>query len=610
MKFTSAYEIPSVIRKRTSALRGFVCLTILTTFVALRVSTVEASWLIEPERFHASAHGQTSCVECHGDIAHKTPHPDVRNVNKSIKEFFRAEQCEDCHMEVFEEVDEGSHGGMTDKSVEELEYCIGCHDPHYEMSASARKAGVDLSLPAEKKCGTCHEYRDVLPGLSDEDETCMGCHRHTTNDDPEAAERVARLCFHCHGGEDARESARIHPGLAMMDIQAHSSSPHHAVSCLVCHPGSAQYGHAEQPLGDCLDCHVHHDEKVTHAAHLTVSCQACHLEGVTALKDAASGQVLWRIEREPGEVSRVHHMVRAGDEEACRRCHAEGHSLGAVAMVLPAKSVICMPCHPSTLSVGDTTTVIALLIFLAGFVGVGSVWLSGSLTSDIEQREENKAWGMTRGLVGALFSVRLFSMMNTLILDGLLQRRLFRQNKARWAIHQLIFLPFLFRFSWGLVGLFASLHHPDWQGTWVLLDKNHPATAFLFDLTGVMVILGIACAVLRRANRPSEEIVPGLPKPDWAANALLTGIVLVGFLVEGMRIAMTGSPVGSEYAFVGHGLSRLFTGVELTSLYGYVWYIHAILTGAFVAYLPFSRMIHMITVPISLALNAGTKHAH
>ena len=130
-------------------------------------------------------------------------------------------------------------------------------------------------------------------------------------------------------------------------------------------------------------------------------------------------------------------------------------------------------------------------------------------------------------------------------------------------IHALIFLPFLCRFAWGVVGLGASLCRPDRPGIWILLDKNRPETAFLFDLTGVMVILGIVCAVVRRAGRPSEEILAGLPRPDRAANGLLAGIVLVGFLLEGMRIAMTGSPSGAEFAFAGYGLSRLFTGVDL-----------------------------------------------
>jgi nitrate reductase gamma subunit len=36
--------------------------------------------------------------------------------------------------------------------------------------------------------------------------------------------------------------------------------------------------------------------------------------------------------------------------------------------------------------------------------------------------------------------------------------------------------------------------------------------------------------------------------------------------------------------------------------------VHAILTGAFVAYLPFSRMFHMIMAPVSLAINVDAKH--
>ena len=565
--------------------------------------------MIDPEGFHVSAHGRISCLECHGEIARKKPHPNPGNVNKSLGDFFRLEQCEDCHIDVLDEIDEGTHGGLTEKSSEELVYCIGCHELHDRTSPADRVSKDELSRPAEEKCSACHEYRDVLPGLSVEDQGCMECHRRSAADDPKAVQGISRLCFHCHGAKKGQE----HPsesasGIALIDMSAYPSSPHSKLSCLVCHPDSAQYAHADQAPGDCLTCHVRHDEKVAHDAHLNVSCQACHLRGVIPVKDAASGQVRWGIDHGAEGVSRIHQMVRESEEESCRRCHANGNQVGAAARVLPAKSVICMPCHPATLSVGDTTTIIALVLFLVGFVSAGSVWFSGSLDAGIERRDENKVLGITKSILSALFSLRLFSIAKALILDGLLQRRLFRQAKARWAIHALIFLPFVFRFVWGLVGLIASLCRPDWPGTWILLDKNHPATAFLFDLTGVMVILGILCAVVRRARRPAEETLAGMPRPDWAANGLLAGIVVVGFLLEGMRISMAGSPSGAEFAFVGYGLSGLFTGVDLTGLYGYVWYVHAILTGVFVAYLPFSRMLHMITVPLALALDAGSEH--
>ena len=82
---------------------------------------------------------------------------------------------------------------------------------------------------------------------------------------------------------------------------------------------------------------------------------------------------------------------------------------------------------------------------------------------------------------------------------------------------------------------------------------------------------------------------------------------MVGFILEGMRMTMTQSPQGAPYAFIGDAISRMLAGSELTAFYGYVWYLHAILTGAFVVYLPFSRMFHMIMAPVNMAINAAAK---
>ena len=93
------------------------------------------------------------------------------------------------------------------------------------------------------------------------------------------------------------------------------------------------------------------------------------------------------------------------------------------------------------------------------------------------------------------------------------------------------------------------------------------------------------------------------------ALGLIAGIVAIGFVLEGMRIAMTGSPVGSTYAFVGYWISTLFSDpLALTVVYGYTWYLHAILTGAFVAYIPFSWLLHIIFSPLVLVVNGIPKH--
>jgi nitrate reductase gamma subunit len=198
-------------------------------------------------------------------------------------------------------------------------------------------------------------------------------------------------------------------------------------------------------------------------------------------------------------------------------------------------------------------------------------------------------------------------IIKSLILDGLLQRRLFRVSRERWLLHALIFYPFIFRFIWGLSALVASLRWPEWSGAWVMLNKNHPLTAFLFDLSAMMVMIGIVGMMIRRVQKRTDEKLSGLPTADWTAYALLGSNIIVGFLLEGMRMAMTGSPAGAPFAFVGDAISRMLVGFELTGIYGYVWYLHAILTGAFLIYLPFSRMFHMIIAPVSLAMNAASQ---
>ena len=141
-----------------------------------------------------------------------------------------------------------------------------------------------------------------------------------------------------------------------------------------------------------------------------------------------------------------------------------------------------------------------------------------------------------------------------------------------------------------------------------MLDKNHPMTAFLFDFSGMLAIVGIVGMILRRIQPRSVVKVSGLPAADWPSYALLGGIILVGYLLEGMRMAMTISPDGAAYAFVGDAVARLLAGRDLTGLYGYVWYLHAILTGAFIVYLPFSRMLHMIMAPVVMAMNVAADH--
>lgn len=589
-------------------MKSITSIILVLASITLSGTEAGASWLVDAGRFHISAHGQISCQDCHEEVGERDLHPNPSDVTRLRRDFFGVEQCLSCHDEILDSLDRGFHRANRLQEPKKYDRCLGCHSSHYE--SRLEEGRFDPSKAPHEQCGACHELRPALPAFSSEDEACMKCHGSVDPEDPQRTKRIADLCFHCHGKTRTQAQEITKRVVPLIDGREYQSSPHAGTVCIACHPQSTQFNHAEQRLGDCLSCHLPHDEKVAHDAHTAVSCGACHLKGIKPVRDPESTLVLWERERKLGEPLRIHDMVLGDEEATCQRCHLEGNQVGAVSMVLPAKSILCMPCHTATFSVGDTTTILALIVFLAGLVMSLSVTLSAFLPGKGSVNIFDKAINLLGKVVRTIFSRKLVLIIKAMLLDVLLQRRLYRQSGARWLIHSLIFLPFVFRFSWGLVALGVSLWKPEWSSVWAMLDRNNPATALLFDLTGIMVIVGVILASIRGGLKQSSQ-VPGLPRQDRLALGLIAGIVVVGFILEGIRIAMTGWPGNAEYAVIGFGISRLFSDpTGLTGVYGYIWYVHAILTGAFFAYLPFSRLFHIIMAPVVLVMNAISEGDH
>ena len=357
-------------------MKDLVIAVIFAVTLQLTCSTAEAAWLIDAERFHVSVHGQLSCRDCHEDINEKKIHPDPADVNKALKDFFQFEQCTACHEDVAIEIAGDSHGGQEATAWQRFENCVECHDPHYQVSDGDNVSIPDLNPPADVKCSRCHKFQPKLPDFSEEDQSCLLCHLVGPGDDPPSVEKTATFCFHCHSSNSRRHSLQIysHP---LIDEAQYASTPHADVSCMVCHPQAAEFGHSDQPVGSCRQCHRPHDEKTAHDAHAGVTCGACHLDAVSPVREPGSGLLGWHKPRYANRISPIHQMQKPAKEASCRVCHIKGNSVGAAAMVLPAKSIICMPCHTATFSIGDTVTVLSLILFLFGFFAVGSVWFSG-----------------------------------------------------------------------------------------------------------------------------------------------------------------------------------------------------------------------------------------
>lgn len=566
--------------------------TVLTLIFLLCLSCpAEATWLVDPKKFHASVHGQFSCQDCHEDVGQGDVHPSPADIVKKRIDFFDVDQCLACHDDVLDTLEQGMHGTGKVENRDRYRKCYHCHEPHTQTPLREDTGRFDPAMPRHEQCGVCHEEKKALPPLSEEDASCMQCHRAIG---PGDEERVKSICFHCHAGEGTRAQNWTAEKVALISPEDYESTPHANLVCTECHPQAVRFSHGQQEPADCTGCHERHDEKAAHELHGPVACGACHLGGVKPVRDERSKQIVWERAFRPGEPSRIHDMVVRYDDQACQMCHSKENRIGAAAMLLPPKSILCMPCHGATFSVGDTVTILTLLVFAAGIFLIFAYVLTGS-RSEREVEPGSKPGGKAGRVAKAL------------LLDVLLQRRLYVQSKKRWVIHGLIFYPFVLRFLWGFAGLLGSLLKPEWTWVWVVLDKNRPITAFLFDFTGMMIIIGVILALIRGANRRLTQS-PDMPKQDRLALSLIGAIVAVGFILEGMRIAMTAYPDGSPWAFVGYPVGVFLAGLTLTGAYGYVWYVHAALTGIFIAYIPFSRLAHIIIAPVVLALNAARGH--
>jgi len=126
---------------------------------------------------------------------------------------------------------------------------------------------------------------------------------------------------------------------------------------------------------------------------------------------------------------------------------------------------------------------------------------------------------------------------------------------------------------------------------------------FIMDAAGVALITGCLMFLIRRwHSRGSFARSPA----DVAVLLSLLAIGITGFLIEGLRIihAQTPlpgvSPIGYACAagFVRIGVTQASAGQIHLAL----WWTHAFLALAFIAWMPYARLLHSIAGAINLAI--------
>ena len=307
----------------------------------------------------------------------------------------------------------------------------------------------------------------------------------------------------------------------------------------------------------------------------------------------------------------------------------------------------------------------ALIVFLLGLIFKISKWFTTKL-GDAGQNFTalQRLTSAAKGIARILFSLKLLLVLKALLVDVLLQARVFKEDRPRWLAHMLIFYGFM---------LLLIMHALDSKITAVLFSDYYPTVNpffFLRDLFGTMVLAGVGMAIFRRYLSKPRRLRTG-PRDHYAifilAVIMLSGIGLLGLkitstnefkvMVEdyaglddeeeiqaleaawvkdfGLVSADTQPPfdedllsagrevhrsscldchASARWAFAGYATAKIIKPVAiwLDQIGGttILWYIHFIACFAGLAYLPFSKMFHIVSTPLSLIANRVMDPGH
>jgi Fe-S oxidoreductase/nitrate reductase gamma subunit len=195
-----------------------------------------------------------------------------------------------------------------------------------------------------------------------------------------------------------------------------------------------------------------------------------------------------------------------------------------------------------------------------------------------------------RGTAVARFD-RLGERLRGLLIEVFGHRRSLRDPYAGVA-HLFIFYGFLAQFvATSLIAL------QEWSGIPFLRGSFYLWFSLLSDGLGLLGIVGLCMALWRRAVWRPARLHTVLD--DWVALTLLLLIFLQGFLVEGIRIALTeldAHPDWAAWSPGGYAVALLLRNLEadrLLAFHRFHWWFHAVTALVFLAYLVYGKLSHI-----------------
>ena len=307
----------------------------------------------------------------------------------------------------------------------------------------------------------------------------------------------------------------------------------------------------------------------------------------------------------------------------------------------------------------DISLYLSLIVFGLGLLFKVSTWFRYDFAGEAKPFTPwERLSGAAGGILSTLFSGRVLTLLEVLVLDVFCQRRILRESRLRWVMHMSLFWGFaLLLLMHGLEGIVTSNLFEDYAPT---------LNPFLFlrNFFALIVFVGIGISFYRRFVQKTPRFFTNAM--DRYALILIAVIMMSGIFLEGAKIGsfeiysrmvtdyadfddeqdlkaleaywvedfgvvspnVTG-PIEEglldrgrelheiscaachsrpQWAFISYAaataLRPVAVSLDRAGLATLLWYIHFLACFIGLAYLPFSRMFHIIVSPLSLLANS------
>ncbi len=269
-------------------------------------------------------------------------------------------------------------------------------------------------------------------------------------------------------------------------------------------------------------------------------------------------------------------------------------AFSAIVLLLPYETVYVS--ERSYLELFLAVVIACVAVFVLGTMYNMLVWMSGK---GLHGSPEGRLLRLLPRAFRFLVRGRLWKATAVFAKDALYLSKLKERSASRWSMHLLILGGFISMFVLDIISTISLdiLHYAPmieedgWAKLWI--------RDFGFDFAGTMMLAGLLIAAGRRFVLKPKIVRTELP--DAVSLLFLLAVVVGGFVLEGIGIAggISGHEANHEYSFLGYALSLAMPG-SWGAYYDQIWLVHGLMSALLIAYIPFSKLFHMVATPIAI----------